>query len=100
MDIAKPYRLFLDDVQDQPAAKAGQRVADWRPEWCLGQMGLPDCKADCGIGAMNIAIEHISDGAAARLLTDTADSRAPPCVDPIRTGVGPLADHLIANYGA
>jgi uncharacterized NAD-dependent epimerase/dehydratase family protein len=49
MDIAKPYLLFLGDVQDQLAAKTAMGIVDWRPEWCVGQMRLEGCKADTGL---------------------------------------------------
>ncbi|CAN5412088.1 DUF1611 domain-containing protein [soil metagenome] len=55
MDIAKPYLLFLGDVPDQLAAKTAQGVVDWRPEWCIGQLRLDGCKADCGIPDLTIA---------------------------------------------
>jgi uncharacterized NAD-dependent epimerase/dehydratase family protein len=55
MDVAKPYLLFLGDVPDQLAAKTALGVVDWRPEWCLGQLRLPGCKADCAIPDMTIA---------------------------------------------
>jgi uncharacterized NAD-dependent epimerase/dehydratase family protein len=55
MDIAKPYLLFLGDVKDQLAAKTAQGVVDWRPEWCVGQLRLEGCKADCGIPDITIA---------------------------------------------
>jgi uncharacterized NAD-dependent epimerase/dehydratase family protein len=55
MDIVKPYLLFLGDVKDQLAAKTAQGVVDWRPEWCIGQLRLPGCAADCGIADMSIA---------------------------------------------
>ncbi len=54
MDIAKPYLLFLGDVQDQLAAKTAQGVVDWRPEWCVGQFRLAGCKADTGLPDMSI----------------------------------------------
>jgi uncharacterized NAD-dependent epimerase/dehydratase family protein len=54
MDLAKPYLLFLGDVPDQLAAKTAQGVVDWRPEWCLGQLRLPGCKADCKLPDMSI----------------------------------------------
>jgi uncharacterized NAD-dependent epimerase/dehydratase family protein len=54
MDLAKPYLLFLGDVPDQLAAKPAQGVVDWRPEWCLGQLRLPGCKADCKLPDMSI----------------------------------------------
>ena len=54
MDIAKPYLLFLGDVQDQLAAKTAQGVVDWRPEWCVGQFRLEGCKADTGLPDISI----------------------------------------------
>lgn len=62
MDIAKPYLLFLGDVKDQLAAKTAQGVVDWRPDWCVGQMRLEGCKADCGLKDMTIA-EAVANGA-------------------------------------
>jgi uncharacterized NAD-dependent epimerase/dehydratase family protein len=58
MDIEKPYLLFLGDVQDQLAAKTAQGVVDWRPEWCVGQLRLKGCKADCGISDLSIGEAH------------------------------------------
>lgn len=46
--------MFLGDVPDQLAAKTAQGIVDWRPEWCLGQLRLPGCKADLGIPDMTI----------------------------------------------
>ncbi|MBP2312795.1 N-acetyltransferase DgcN [Azospirillum soli] len=54
MDIAHPYLMFLGDVPDQLAAKTAQGIVDWRPDWCLGQLRLPGCKADLGIGDLTI----------------------------------------------
>lgn len=62
MEIAKPYLMFLGDVKDQLAAKTAQGVVDWRPDWCVGQLRLPGCKADCGLQDKTIA-EAINDGA-------------------------------------
>ena len=55
MDIAKPYLLFLGDVRDQLAAKTASGIVDWRPEWCVGQLRLPGCQADCGLPDLSIA---------------------------------------------
>jgi uncharacterized NAD-dependent epimerase/dehydratase family protein len=55
MEIAKPYLLFLGDVRDQLAAKTAQGVVDWRPEWCVGQLRLPGCQADCGLPDMSLS---------------------------------------------
>lgn len=55
MEIARPYLLFLGDVPDALAAKTALGIVDWRPEWCLGQLRLPGCKADARIPDMDIA---------------------------------------------
>ena len=47
--IEKPYLLFLGEARDELAAKTAHGVADWRPEWCVGQLRLPNCKADTGL---------------------------------------------------
>ena len=49
MQIATPYLIFLGDVPDKLAAKTAYGIADWRPDWCVGQMRLPGCAADLGI---------------------------------------------------
>ncbi len=63
MEIKKPYVLFLGDVADQLAAKTADGVADWRPEWCLGQVRLPGCNADCGLTDMTVAEAKAKGGA-------------------------------------
>ncbi|QAT86027.1 EBNA-1 nuclear protein [Corallococcus coralloides] len=55
MDIDKPYLLFLGDVRDQLAAKTAHGIVDWRPDWCVGQLRLPGCGADCGLPDMDLA---------------------------------------------
>ena len=62
MEIERPYLLFLGDVHDQLAAKTAQGVVDWRPDWCLGQMRLPNCQADTGLADMTIE-EAVAKGA-------------------------------------
>jgi len=54
MQLEQPYLMFLGDVPDQLAAKTARGIVDWRPEWCLGQLRLPGCKADLGIADMTI----------------------------------------------
>ncbi len=49
-----PYLLFLGDARDQLAAKTAQGVADWRPDWCVGQLRLPGCNADLGLTDMTV----------------------------------------------
>ncbi|MGL4441946.1 MAG: N-acetyltransferase DgcN [Bosea sp. (in: a-proteobacteria)] len=55
MQINPPYLMFLGDVRDQLAAKTAHGIADWRPEWCLGQLRLPGCGADLHITDLSIA---------------------------------------------
>lgn len=62
MQIHHPYLLFLGDVKDQLAAKTAQGVVDWRRDWCLGQLSLPNCQADLGLPEMSIA-DAVSQGA-------------------------------------
>jgi uncharacterized NAD-dependent epimerase/dehydratase family protein len=54
MRIEPPYLMFVGDVADQLAAKTAQGIVDWRPEWCLGQLRLPNCGADLGIADLTI----------------------------------------------
>ena len=52
--IAKPYLLFLGDAADGLTAKTAKGVLDWRPDECLGQFRLEDCRADLGIPDMSL----------------------------------------------
>ena len=52
--IATPYLIFLGDAKDALAAKTGQGIVDWRPEWVLGQLRFPDCRADLGVADLSI----------------------------------------------
>ena len=49
MRISPPYLLFLGDAADQLAAKTASGIAHWRPDWCVGQLRLPGCRADLGL---------------------------------------------------
>ena len=53
-DIRSPFLIFLGDVPDDLAAKTGQGIVDWRPEWVVGQMRLAGCGADLGVAEMGI----------------------------------------------
>jgi uncharacterized NAD-dependent epimerase/dehydratase family protein len=55
MQIHHPYLLFLGDAPDQLAAKTAQGIAQWRADWCLGQLRLAGCKADLGLPEMTVA---------------------------------------------
>lgn len=47
--------MFLGDARDQLAAKTADGIAYWRRDWCVGQLRLPDCKADIGLPDMTIS---------------------------------------------
>ncbi len=55
MEIRNPYLLFLGDAPDDLAAKTARGIADWRPEWCLGELRLPGCKTTLDLPAMSVA---------------------------------------------
>jgi len=52
--LKPPYLLFLGDAHDQLAAKTAAGVAFWRPDWCVGQLRLPGCKADLKLTDMSV----------------------------------------------
>jgi uncharacterized NAD-dependent epimerase/dehydratase family protein len=52
--IVPPYLMFLGDVPDQLGAKTADGVAKWKPDWCLGQLRLKECKADIGLPDMTL----------------------------------------------
>ena len=54
MTIRTPYLLFIGDAPDQLAAKTADGIAFWRPEFCLGQLRLPGCKADLRLPDMTV----------------------------------------------
>lgn len=60
-----------------------------------GQLTNPD------IACIGIAIntQNLSDAKAKALLTKTGKAHKLPCVDPMRTGVGPIIDELVLRYG-
>jgi len=52
--IPTPYLLFLGDVPDMLAAKVAIGIRDWRPDHAVGQLSLPGCGADLGLGEMTL----------------------------------------------
>lgn len=54
MLLKTPYLLFLGDVADPLSAKVAQGIKDWRPEHCVGQLRLDDCKVDLGLPDMSL----------------------------------------------
>jgi len=83
MSISKPYLLFLGDVKDELAAKTAHGVLDWRPEWCLGQITLPGCKAHTSLPEMS--------------LTEASEAGAKTMVIGCVNAGGVLPDHWIAT---
>ncbi|WP_180898242.1 N-acetyltransferase DgcN [Martelella soudanensis] len=53
--IETPYLLFLGDAPDALAAKVAQGIKDWRPEYAVGQLRLPGCKADMKLPDLSVA---------------------------------------------
>ena len=53
-ELQKPYLLFLGDCPDQLAAKTACGIADWRPDWCVGQLRLEGCGADTGLDDVSV----------------------------------------------
>ena len=62
MQLHHPYLLFLGDAPDQLAAKTAQGIAQWRPDWCLGQLRLAGCKADLGLPELTLQ-RAVAEGA-------------------------------------
>lgn len=54
MEIKQPYLLFLGDAHDQIAAKTARGIAQWRPDWCRGQLRLAGCQADLGLPDLSL----------------------------------------------
>ena len=60
--ISKPYLLFLGDAKDDLAIKTAAGVNYWRPDWCIGQMSLPNAKSSLDLQEMSIE-EAVKNGA-------------------------------------
>ena len=54
ISLTAPYLLYLGDVPDMHHAKTGAGIAYWRPDFCAGQMRLPDCPVDLGLPEMSV----------------------------------------------
>ena len=52
--LKKPYVLFVGDIEDDLAAKVAHGIADWRPNDCVGQIRLPECKATLELPELTI----------------------------------------------
>lgn len=49
-----PYLLYLGQASDELAIKTARGLAYWRPEWCIGQLQRPGCKATLGLRELNV----------------------------------------------
>ncbi len=81
--IEKPYLMFLGDVPDALAAKTAYGIVDWRRDWCVGQLRLDGCKADCSLPDMTIA--------------DAAKSGARTMIIGAVNAGGQLPDHWVTS---
>nr|WP_047169335.1 DUF1611 domain-containing protein [Sphingomonas sp. Y57] len=54
-DLAKPYVLFIGDVEHPAYAKTAFGLRDWVPEACVGQLRLSDRAVDIGLPDMTLA---------------------------------------------
>ena len=70
--IKAPYLLFLGDAPDQLAAKVAQGIRDWRPDISIGQIKLPNCKADLNL--KNYTLEEARENGAKTLVIGVANA--------------------------
>lgn len=70
-DIPKPYLLFLGDAPDALAAKTARGIYDFRPQHCVGQIRLEDCKADLGL--TDLSVKEAYDKGARTLVIGVAN---------------------------
>jgi uncharacterized NAD-dependent epimerase/dehydratase family protein len=54
--------LYLGQASDELAIKTARGLAYWRPEWCIGQLHRPGCKATLGLRELD-AIQAKAAGA-------------------------------------
>ena len=54
MHIKSPYLLFIGDATDPLSIKMAQGAADWRPERCIGELGVEGCSVTTGLPYLNI----------------------------------------------
>jgi len=49
MKIETPYLLFLGSATDELTVKIANSIVDWRPDLCVGETALPDCRITKGL---------------------------------------------------
>ena len=67
IELTPPYLIFLGDVDDSTYAKTGLGVAQWRPEFCIGQLRFGQSEVDAGLPDMNLA-QALAAGAKSLIL--------------------------------
>ncbi|WP_207481632.1 DUF1611 domain-containing protein [Arenibaculum pallidiluteum] len=75
MELRPPY-LLLAGVGPDPATGTARAIRDGRPEWCIGQMRLPD-SADLGLPDLDPAAAAAL-GARCLVLADAPEGTLPP----------------------
>lgn len=70
ININPPYLIFIGNGKEDKVAKTGAGLAQWRPELCVGQLGLNECGVDLGLPKMSI--KEAADAGAKSLLIGTA----------------------------
>jgi len=48
-EIKKPYLLYLGDSSEVLAIKTARGIAEWRPEYCIGEYANPGCEMTLGL---------------------------------------------------
>lgn len=67
-----PYLIYFGDVESIGYAKTGLGLIEWRRELCVGQMRLPECRADGGLPDMTV--EEAVEAGAGSLVIGVASS--------------------------
>lgn len=66
MELKTPYLLFLGSATDKLTVKIANSIADWRPDLCVGEFGLPGCSITMGFE--NLTLEQAVDRGARTLV--------------------------------
>ena len=73
-----PYLLYLGDAHDDLAIKTARGLAFWRPQWCLGQLRGPECKA--WLDLPDMSPEAARSAGANTMVVGTANAGGVICV--------------------
>ncbi len=70
--LKHPYLLFVGNAADQLAAKTALGVLQWRPDWCIGQVRFPGCRATLSLPDMTP--EEAAEAGAGTLIVGVANA--------------------------